>query len=68
MKCNLCGYHVYQPLWTDDILTCRREPTNVRDKYALPVIEDDGIVGYITWKFLMFIHFFFKEEEVLLVQ
>lgn len=48
------GYHVYQNIWDADVgdqqLSCRREPTNSRDPFAVAVVQSDVIVGHIPRK------------------
>ena len=48
------GYHVYQRVWTDpyvgETLDCRREPTNVVDRYAVSVIRSEVVVGHLPKK------------------
>lgn len=41
------GYYVYKEVWqsnTDDILSCRREATNLHDPYAVCMMHRSGIV------------------------
>ncbi len=48
--CCIRGYHVYQDLWEAAIgekLMCRRETSNVKDRYAVAVIKDNEIVGHL---------------------
>ena len=49
------GYHEYQSIWEAEVgenLTCVREPSNVRDPYAVAVTktESSTIVGHIPRK------------------
>ena len=43
------GYHVYKDRWAvavGELLTCSREPTNARDRYAVAVIMDGTTIGH----------------------
>ena len=47
------GFHVYQDIWTPvmgEILVCRRETTNVEDRYAVAVYKSEEVVGYVPRK------------------
>ena len=49
-ECCVRGYHVYQRVWDAAIgenLTCRREPTNESDRYAVAVMKDDTVIGHL---------------------
>ena len=44
------GYHHYQSIWIPELgdsLLCEREPTNFNDRYAVSVVKDDIIIGYL---------------------
>ena len=46
----LRGYHEYITVWKADIghrFTCRQEPTNEHDKFAVAAWRDDRIVGHV---------------------
>ena len=48
------GYHVYQLRWTAVVgeeLTCRREPGNASDPFAVAVIKGSEIVGHVPRSF-----------------
>ncbi len=48
------GYHVYKDIWdavVGEILDCKRERDNVRDRYAVAVLERDRIVGHLPRKY-----------------
>jgi len=48
------GFHVYSTIWNPtlgEILPCRRELTNVTDRYAVAVLESGTIVGHLPRKF-----------------
>ena len=50
VESSVCGYHVYQLRWTaviGEMLTCRREPGNSSDPFAVAVIKGSEIVGHI---------------------
>ncbi len=43
IPCCVRGYHVYKDVWEaaiGEVLVCRREPTNVIDRYAVAVTAD----------------------------
>ena len=47
------GYHEYQSIWQARVgenLTCIREPSNVRDPYAVAVTKSSTIVGHVPRK------------------
>ena len=44
------GYHVYQDIWTPEIgekLSCKEDPENPYDEYAVSVILDTELVGHV---------------------
>ena len=44
------GHHIYHRIWTPELgecLVCKREPTNVNDRYAVAVVKDDVAVGHL---------------------
>ena len=50
------GFHVYQDIWTPvmgEILVCRRETTNVEDRYAAAVYKSEEVVGHVPHKILV---------------
>ena len=47
------GYHIYKYIWHAAIgqhLSCRREPDNTSDRYAVAVIKDGIIIGHLLRK------------------
>ena len=51
--CFVRGYHVYGRVWDAVIgehLTCRREPTNEKDRYAVTVLKDGNVIGHLPRK------------------
>lgn len=47
------GYHIYKDIWHAAIgqhLSCRREPDNTSDRYAVAVIKDGIIIGHLPRK------------------
>ena len=45
------GYHVYQDVLSaavGEVLSCEREPTNSRDRYAVVVKEGEVAVGHLS--------------------
>ena len=47
------GYHVYKDIWAASIrehLLCRRETTNLADRFSVAVMKDETIVGHIPRK------------------
>ena len=53
LDCCVHGYHVYQQVWDAAIgetLTCKREPTNKRDRYAVAVTKDGTVIGHLSRK------------------
>ena len=52
-RCSMHGYHIYQTIWdtvVGETLECRRQPLNEHNRYALAVIKDDMIIGYLPRK------------------
>ena len=44
------GYHVYRERWTaviGEVLSCRREPGNASDPFAVGVMKEREIVGHV---------------------
>lgn len=47
------GYHVYKDVWTSSVgehLPCRRETTNLADRFAVAVMKGATVVGHIPRK------------------
>ena len=45
------GFHAYKDIWTPEKgerLNLIREPENIKDKYAVSILKDGLIVGYIS--------------------
>ena len=46
-------YHVYLRVWSaavGEVLSCEREPTNSRDRYAVAVKTDGVAIGHLPRK------------------
>ena len=44
------GFHVYQDVWTPiivEVLACRREMTNIENRYAITVNNTEEVVGHV---------------------
>ena len=42
------GFHVYQDVWTSiivEVLACRRETTNIEDRYAIAINKTEEVVS-----------------------
>ena len=53
MDSCVCGFHVYQDVWTPiivEILACRRETTNIEERYAIAVNKTEEVVGHVLRK------------------
>ena len=51
--CCVRGYHVYRHIWSaavGEVLSCEREPTNSRDRYAVAVKKDEVAIGHLPRK------------------
>ena len=51
--CCIRGYHVYRHIWSaavGEVLSCEREPTNSRDRYAVAVKKDEVAIGHLPCK------------------
>ena len=64
------GYHVFPQTWTPIIserLTAVQEPTNLVDKYAVCVLKNGHVVGYVekgqTEKFAKTIFYFLPADD-----
>ena len=47
------GYHKYKDIWVAVVgeeLSCRREPTNREDHFAVAAVKDSNIVGHVPRK------------------
>ena len=47
------GFHVYQDVWTliiGEVLACRRETTNIEDRYAIAVNKTEEVIGHVPRK------------------
>ena len=63
--CCIRGYHVYKENWTPVIgetLTCKREPSNAYDKYAVAVIKNERVVGHLPRKISNICSHFLEDE------
>ena len=50
LACCVRGYHVYRDIWAAAIgeeLECSREPTNMADRYAVAVRNEETIIGHL---------------------
>ena len=59
------GYHAYMDSWTPVLgqtLLVRREPTNVKDKDAVGVYEDDSIVGHVPFNLAPYLSRFLARD------
>ncbi len=62
------GYHVYQDIWTPVLyqkLLCQREPGNLEDPFAVVVINNEEIVGYVPRKISALYSMFLNKGEVI---
>ena len=53
LACCVRGYHVYKDIWAAAIgeeLECSREPTNMADRYAVAVRNEETIIGHLPRK------------------
>ena len=53
VTCCVRGYHVYKDIWATAIgeeLGCGREPTNMADRYAVAVLKQETVIGYLPKK------------------
>ena len=49
------GFHVYQDVWNPiigKVLACRRQTTNIEDRYAIAVYKAEEVVGHVPRKIL----------------
>ena len=46
------GHHVYKDVWMPvigEVLLLRREPSNVKDSYAVAIVKDGDVVGHVPY-------------------
>ena len=67
----LTGYHVFrnsQIPFVGEVLSCRIEPSNIVDKYAVAVSNKDEVVGHLkkvtSGKFAKTVFFFLKTDTI----
>ena len=47
------GYHIYKAVWqaaVREVLPCKREINNEKDRYAVAVMKDDTVIGHLPKK------------------
>ena len=50
LESYICGFHSYKDMWNpvlEEVLACRRERQNFRDRYAVSVMNNETIVGHL---------------------
>ena len=60
------GFHVYREIWTPvigEVLTCKRQPSNMVDRYAVRVVKGTETVGHLPKKISKIFHYLFVVEE-----
>ena len=53
VACCVRGYHIYKDIWQGsigDTLVCERQLSNLKDRYAVAVIEHGTVVGHLPRK------------------
>ena len=58
-------YHQYKDIWVavvDEELSCRREPTNREDGFAVVVVKDSNVVGHILKKISSICSLFLRQS------
>ena len=49
----ILGYHIYKVVWqaaVGEVLPCKRQINNEKDRYALAVTKDDTVIGHLKKK------------------
>ena len=62
------GFHVYSAVWNPtigEVLPCRREPTNVTDRYAVAVLDSGTIVGHLPRKYSKIFSLFIRRGGII---
>ena len=62
------GFHVYSVVWNPtigEVLSCRREPTNVTDRYAVAVLDSGTIVGHLPRKYSKIFSLFIRRGGII---
>ena len=57
------GFHVYREIWTPvigEVLTCKRQPSNMVDRYAVRVVKGTETVGHLPKKILKIFSLFIR--------
>ena len=66
--CCVRGYHVYQHIWSTavgGVLSCEREPTNSRGRYAVVVKKDGVAIGHLPRKALRICSLFLRRGSAI---
>ena len=61
------GFHVYQDIWTHiivEVLACRREATNIEERYAIAVNKTEEVVGHVPRKILFLCAAFILPDHI----
>ena len=59
------GYHEYKDNWiavVGEEFSCRREPTNREDRFAVAVVKDPNVVGHVPRKISSICSLFLRES------
>ncbi len=65
------GHHIYHEVWTPTIgerLECRREMTNIVDRYAVCVYKSEQLIGQLSKKISIICSWFLSMEATYLVR
>ena len=52
-NCCICGSHIYHSIWDSTVgeeLLCKRELTNLHDRYVIVVVKDRNVIGHLLQK------------------
>ena len=66
IKSFVRGFHAYKDIWTPEEgerLNLIREPENIKDKYAVSVLKDGLIVGYVPYNLARRISQFLRRHK-----
>ena len=59
------GYHVYKDIWepfVGETLLLKREPTNVRDRSAVAVMQETEVVGHVPYNISSALSMFLRRD------
>ena len=65
---SMRGYHYYQDIWEPAVgeeLECTQDPGNSHDRYAVAVLKEGIVVGYVPRKISVLCCIFLRKGETI---